>query len=153
MLRSLFLFLSALTLLNGEVCNTCETPVSVPVSNGVLTYKMCLFETAFTLQTNSPVDWLFLGTACDDCDDKTIASEGVLCNKMLGGYHGVANGVVGKSFQKVEYNELECEASLLKIDRYMPNLWLKNMTIDYFVASGLGEPSIQQSDVVSIQYA
>ena len=42
---------------------------------------------------------------------------------------------------KIEFEEADCKftnsESTLSVDRYMPNLWLRNQTISYYVSSGV----------------
>lgn len=120
-------------------CNFCNDPVNLNLDEINVSYKLCKFETAFEINANKPTNWLFLGIECDDkCDNNNSPGEGLYCdNKGNLGYYEITNGVLGETFNKIEFNEAECKftdnSAVLKVDRYMPNLWLRNQTISYYV--------------------
>lgn len=122
--------------------NYCNTEVSSNIGGLDVTYQLCNFETAFSVASKSKPDWLFLGIECDDNCAVNGATEGLYCHRDgTIGYYEIENGLLGDKFNKIEFNEAECEftnnESLLKVDRYMPNLWLRNQTLSYYVSSGI----------------
>ena len=123
-------------------CNYCNDKVSSKVDAIDVTYKLCKFETAFSLVSNSKPDWLFLGIECDDNCANNNVNEGLYCNKDgTMGYYQIENGLLGNKINKIEFEEADCKftntESTLSVDRYMPNLWLRNQTISYYVSSGV----------------
>ena len=124
-------------------CNYCNQPVVSSISDINMSYKLCKFETAFSMISTTNPDWLFLGIECDDnCDNINQVNEGLYCHKDgTIGYYEIENGVLGNKINKLEFNEAECSftdnESKLSVDRYMPNLWLRDQEITYYISSGL----------------
>ena len=138
---SLFLYVQ-LAFTDTVKCNYCNNKVSATVGGLDVSYQLCKFETAFSIVSQSKPDWLFLGIECDDnCIEKGV-TEGLFCHRDgTIGYYELENGLLGDKINKIEFNEAECDfidnKSSLKVDRYMPNLWLRNQTISYYVSSGI----------------
>ena len=104
--------------------------------------KLCKFETALNLVSKNKPDWLFLGIECDDNCVGTQVNEGLYCHKDgTIGYYEIENGQLGNPLNKIEFNEAECSfsdvESKLSVDRYMPNLWLRNQEIVYYISNGM----------------
>jgi hypothetical protein len=122
--------------------NYCNDKISLKVDDIDVSYKLCKFETDFLLVSNNNPDWLFLGIECDNNCVEKGANEGLYCHKDgTIGYYELENGLLRNKINKIEFNEQKCEftnnGTILTVNRYMPNLWLRNQTISYYVSSGL----------------
>ena len=88
------------------------------------------------------MDWFFLGTSFDD----TVAigpTEGMFCDRQGRiGFYQISNGQMGNKLNRYDFNEMECvfdgTTYELSVDRYIPNLWIKNAEITYYISSGMG---------------
>ena len=125
--------------------NICEANVKLGSKDVLLSYKVCTFETGFSLESDT-ADWLFLGISNDDII-KSIASEGMYCDyQNTIGFYQITNGTLGNKLNRYDFNEMECEfgtfSQKLSVDRYMPNLHIKNTNITYFISSGIGKMNL-----------
>lgn len=138
-------------------CNTCEEPQVLNfLDNSLIEYKVCKFETTFEYEVSKPIDWMFLGIECDNCEGAVgTSTEGFYCNKLTNdfGFYEVENGNITNLFNKIEFAEFNCKfddaLSILSVDRYMPNLWLVDVNVTYYFAHGLnGELIFPNSNLV-----
>jgi hypothetical protein len=130
-------------------CNECAPSVSVSTpSQYKVSYVQCTFDSTFSVTHDTPVDWLFIGTACDDRCPGLEIGEGYFCSKPTVGtptnYYEVDDGVLGKSFHKLEFHHYNCSTTpsgglSLHVHRFLPNYGIKNTSIPYFVTSGQKE--------------
>lgn len=145
MIKNIFvsIFLLTQSVFSGNIVNYCNNEISLKYNSVDVKYKLCKFETALKISSQNKPDWLFLGIECDDnCPEIGGVTEGLYCHKDgTLGYYELENGLLGNNFNKIEFNEAECEftdtEATLSVDRYMPNLWLRNQTISYYVSSGI----------------
>lgn len=126
--------------------NICEADVKLSTKDLLLSYKVCTFETGFALETSKETNWFFLGTSFDD-SRTNVATEGMYCDsENTIGFYQITNGILGNKLNRYDFNEMECSFGAvpqkLSVDRYMPNLHLKNTDITYFVSSGLGKMNL-----------
>jgi hypothetical protein len=159
-LTILFLVLSSV--FGGQIteCNKCNDTVAVALEDSRYTadYTLCTFDT--TLSTTRSIqdgtNWLFLGMQCDDRCDSATVGEGYFCSKEENGYFEVENNILTEKFDKIEFHHLKCNVTdshiSLHMHRFMPNLWLKNTTINYYICSGINDRTLQNILNFSIVY-
>jgi hypothetical protein len=146
------------TIMGGTLpkCNECLQPTKLNITDYKVEYVQCTFDTTFSVHINESVDWLFLGTACDDrCDIETVG-EGYLCSNETPGYFEIEDGQLGDEIVKYEFHHFHCtiadNVALLHVHRFLPNFWIKNVSIPYYVSSGKGIPNITDPQKFEIVY-
>lgn len=128
--------------------NTCQETVSFEKNNYTLEYRLCKFDTLLTAMKND-TDWLFIGMQCDDrCPTNSVA-EGYLCSERIDGYFEIEDNKFDERINKIEFHHFKCQVSdngvYLHAHRFMPNAWIKNMSIPYYVASGSNDKMILEN--------
>lgn len=160
----LFLLLLTLGLATaGSItqCNQCANATEVNTPGYITEYTQCTFDTTFTVrQKLSGVSkpWLFFGMACDDRCSMEGIGEGYLCSSNSAtGYYEVEDGKLGNPVVKYEFHHYNCtitpEEISLHVHRFLPNFWMKNLTIPYYISSGtVGNFSIVETAKFVIKY-
>lgn len=141
MFKKIIIFLSLFTTSLASKINICDPDIKLVSNELSLSYHVCTFETGFSLTSSLKTEWLFLGVSFDDT--KTGVTEGMYCDSQNRiGFYQISNGILGNKLNRYDFNELECKfdtnPQTLSVDRYMPNLWIKNTDITYFISSGTG---------------
>ncbi len=143
------------------ICNECDDSIKVNDTIYDIRYVQCTFDTTFSvskkIQEGENIDWLLLGTACDDRCPTNEIGEGYLCSKDMPGYYEIENGVISNPVNKIEFHHYNCTITedmiSLHVHRFLPNFWLKNISIPYFIADGKeGEFDIKKYTKFVIDY-
>ena len=148
-----------------EECNKCNEWIKPQTNMYNVSYRLCVYDTSFdvtyTKQPKEQLDWLFLGTACDDRCPTTQAGEGYVCSLTDQGYREIEEDMsFGELFSKYEFHHFNCTVTddliFLHVHRLIPNKWLeKNVSIPYFISHGdNNEKNIKQNaQSFSIDYS
>jgi hypothetical protein len=136
---------------NIELCNECDTPVTVDVTDPsyFISYTLCTFDTTLSVTYTNPSvstsDWIMIGLTCDDrCPDIPQIGEGFLCAvNGTQGYYEVDNGNELGEFvaEKIDIHHTECMWDSLSnqlqvhLHRFMPNAWIRNTTVTYYIST------------------
>lgn len=124
------------------ICNECSDSIKVDAVGYDAKYEQCTFDTTFSVSGNN-IQWLFLGTACDDRCSTDSVGEGYLCHSDMAGYYEIEDSTLGEPIQKYEFHHYNCSivnnSISLHVHRFLPNKWMKNITIPYYIAGGQNE--------------
>jgi hypothetical protein len=137
-------------------CNTCNDPIQVDIPGYDVKYTQCTFDTVFSVSNARQFNWLFLGSACDDRCNTSTVGEGYLCSVDNPGYYEVEDDVIDEPVIKFEIHHQRCNITTgeisLHLHRFLPNLWIKNTSIPYYVIGGIGAVNISGANVFNIEY-
>ncbi len=141
MLFTLFLFISSVFASSITSCNECNASVVIPNDLYDISYTLCTFDTTLSASTTN-ANWIIIGTQCDDrCDGNPTIAEGYLCTTDYAGYFEVEDNMITEQvFNKLDFHHFKCNVTNDMISahthRFMPNAWIKNVSVTYYIASG-----------------